>query len=386
MRYCKDEKTGRWVTKKKVCSACLDEEEEFGRRGDTASYSDNKNDHCNNSYFDDRTHALSFSEDDYSSQNLSTNPNTVNVYGDDGNQTPLEREAEAQRRRFIRRLAARAYHFPGNTWCEDWMQYIRNTHLVFGIFFHHPLHPVTSRERYVILLGSVGVGLLMSNLIYLWFVHYKLGLDDPVLDLGPEKLVVTKLMITLWTLGSFVHTIFDLSVWHIKACTLCRYGGEVSDAAVRCGRRSGVTIVVSTLAFATYLCLVRASEDFKASQDLKAYQAGADVTPDEDIDNSFFHPVTLAGSRKSFDFLGGYIIEFILAVFVYNPFILTIVFTGVLGCNGRIPILGGRPREMAKEQRYALKRQRYIMPQTLKLGDEEFEADMWGDEELATKF
>jgi len=226
----------------------------------------------------------------------------------------------------------------------------------------------------------------MSNLIYLWFVHYKLGLDDPVLDLGPEKLVVTKLMITLWTLGSFVHTIFDLSVWHIKACTLCRYGGEVSDAAVRCGRRSGVTIVVSTLAFATYLCLVRASEDFKASQDLKAYQAGADVTPDEDIDNSFFHPVTLAGSRKSFDFLGGYIIEFILAVFVYNPFILTIVFTGVLGCNGRIPILGGRPREMAKEQRYALKRQRYIMPQTLKLGDEEFEADMWGDEELATKF
>ena len=143
---------------------------------------------------------------------------------------------------------------------------------------------------------------------------------------------------------------------------------------------------MSTLAFATYLCLVRASEDFKASEDLKAYQAVGDSTPDEDIDNSFFHPVTLAGSRKSFDFLGGYIIEFILAVFVYNPFILTIVFTGVLGCNGRIPILGGRPREMAKEQRYALKRQRYIMPQTLKLGDEEFEADMWGDEELATKF
>ena len=82
------------------------------------------------------------------------------------------------------------------------------------------------------------MGLLMSNLIYLWFVHYKLGLDDPVVDLGPEKLVVTKLMITLWTLGSFVHTIFDLSVWHIKACTLCRYGGEVSDAAVKCGRRS----------------------------------------------------------------------------------------------------------------------------------------------------
>jgi hypothetical protein len=68
------------------------------------------------------------------------NRSTINVYTDDGNQTPLEREAEAQRRRFIRRLAARAYHFPGNTWCEDWTQYIANTHIVFGIFFHHPLH------------------------------------------------------------------------------------------------------------------------------------------------------------------------------------------------------------------------------------------------------
>jgi hypothetical protein len=238
-------------------------------------------------------------------------------------------------------------------------------------------------------------------------MHYKIGIDDAVIVLGSDTVVVTKLMITLWTLGSFVHTIFDLSVWHIKACTLCRYGGEVSDAAVKCGRRSvsleqvalhcpfigtiishqlsvslyqGVTIVVSTLAFATYLCLVRASEDAKAAE------VRYDFSQVEDIDNSFFHPITLADSKKSFDFLAGYIIEFILAVFVYNPFILTIVFTGVLGCNGRIPILGGRPREMAKEQRYALKRQRYIMPQTLKLGDEEFEADMWGDEELATKF
>jgi hypothetical protein len=107
---------------------------------------------------------------------------------------------------------------------------------------------------------------------------------------------------------------------------------------------------------------------------------------ESDVQDTFFHPVTLAGSRKSFHFLLGYIIEFILAAFVYSPAMLTVVFTGVLGCNGRIPVLGGRPREMAKEQKYAMKRQRYIMPRTLKLGDEEFEADMWGDEELMTKF
>jgi hypothetical protein len=232
MRYCKDERTGRWVTKKKVCEACLEEEEEYSRREPTSSrYGKSYNE---SSSFDERTTSVSSSEDGFSDN--APNSNTVNVYGDDGNQTPLEREAEAQRRRFIRRLAARACHFPGNTWYEDWTQYIKNTHLVFGIFFHHPLHPVTSRERCIILLGSVAVGLLLSNLIYLWFVHYNIGVNDSVIHL--YTLDVTKLMITLWTFGSFAHTIFDLSVWHIKACTLCRYGGEVSDAAVRCGRRS----------------------------------------------------------------------------------------------------------------------------------------------------
>jgi hypothetical protein len=113
---------------------------------------------------------------------------------------------------------------------------------------------------------------------------------------------------------------------------------------------------------------------------------GYEMMDDYNPEDSFLSPVTLAGSRKSFYFLFGYIIEFVLAVFIYGPIMLTVVFTGVLGCNGRIPVLGGRPREMAKEQRYAMKRQRYIMPRTLKLGDEEFEADMWGDEELMAKF
>eukprot|EP00956_Cyclotella_meneghiniana_P036852 scaffold131297_cov79-Cyclotella_meneghiniana.AAC.1 len=373
MRYCKDEKTGRWITKKKVCQICLEEDEENGYH---EHHSSRRNSRRGSSHLDDsRTRSMSSSEEE------GYNRTTVNLYTDDGNQTPLEREAEAQRRRFVRRLAARAYHFPGNTWCEDWLQYICNTHIVFGIFFHHPLHPVTSRERGIILLGSVAVGVLISNLIYLWFLHENFGMNDVLLHIDPG-IDITKLMITLWTLGSFSHTMFDLSVWHIKACTLCRYGGEVSDNAVKCGRRSGITIVLLTLAFATYLCLVRASQDAKFA--LEAAEGNSVDT--DDMENTFFHPVTLAGSRKSFDFLLGYIIEFVLSSFVYGPVLLTTLFSGIFGCKGRIPILGGRPREMAKEQRYAMKRQRYIMPRTLKLGDEEFEADMWGDEELMTKF
>ncbi len=68
-------------------------------------------------------------------------------------------------------------------------------------------------EWCVILLRSVSVGLLVSNLIYLWFVHVDFGMDGTILSLGPHNsLNMTKLMIALWTLGNFVHTCFDLLV------------------------------------------------------------------------------------------------------------------------------------------------------------------------------
>jgi hypothetical protein len=50
--------------------------------------------------------------------------------------SPEDIEEEEELNRLKRRLAARAYHFPGNTWSEDWMQYLSNTHTVLGLFFH----------------------------------------------------------------------------------------------------------------------------------------------------------------------------------------------------------------------------------------------------------
>jgi len=448
MRYCKDPNTGRWQTKKMVCDECLEEEEDLLReepdhhrrfRRDLRGFkkSDGGRLHLETlslngasraqamdddydieeSCFEDEggfntasmSSSSSFSENRHQFRRGSNDENnarggrginassTINVHpsmGDD--QTPLERESEAQKRRFVRRLAARAYHFPGNTWQEDWVQYVSNTHLVFGIFAHHPLHPVTGRERCMILLGSVAVGLLISNLIYLWFAYAGYGADDTVLSLGPRGSIdVTKLMITLWTLGSVVHTFFDLSVWHIKACTFCRYGiggYELSDGAMRCGRTAGMTIVMTTFAFAAYLVLLRASEDYKDSEffvDELETDGGNNMTTNDEGE-SFIQPISLpgGGSAKHFNFLLGYIVEFVLAVFVYNPLILTVIFTGSLGCNGRLPVLGGRPREVMREQRHAMKRQRYTMPQVLKLGDEEYKADMWysSSQKLATNF
>lgn len=83
------------------------------------------------------------------------------------------------------------------------------------------------------------------------------------------------------------------------------------------------------------MVLLRASEDYLASEEYEG--------EDEHSETSFIHPISLDRGFRQFDFLIGYIIEFLLAVFVYNPVILTVVFSGVLGLQGRIPILGGRP-------------------------------------------
>lgn len=63
----------------------------------------------------------------------------------------------ALKRRLVPRLAKRAYHLEeGNTWCQDWIQYQRNTHPVFGLCLYHPLHPVRLPQRVVVLVGSIG--------------------------------------------------------------------------------------------------------------------------------------------------------------------------------------------------------------------------------------
>lgn len=46
-------------------------------------------------------------------------------------------EVSRQQRELIPALAWRSYHLPGNSWCQDWMQYYKNNHPVFGICCHH---------------------------------------------------------------------------------------------------------------------------------------------------------------------------------------------------------------------------------------------------------
>lgn len=275
-------------------------------------------------------------------------------------QMPEEREAEEATNRLKRRLAARAYHFPGNSWCQDWMQYISNTHTVLGLFFHHPLHPMGFQERLVMLFGSIAIGLTISNFTYMYFIRNGYSVKDNVFSItlkGVPEVGITKLMLVLWTLGSFLHTVFDLLLWHLKACTVCRYRGRIDDRLMKWGRVVGLFIVMVTIGAGGYAVLLRASIEYDGEGSV------ASEVEESILSNELYE--IQYDDKRSFGFLFGYLIEFLLALFVYYPIAITILFSGVLGCSGRVPILGGRPREMKKEQRYELSKRR---PRILKAG------------------
>jgi hypothetical protein len=68
----------------------------------------------------------------------------------------------------IQCLALQAYHLPGNSWRQDWTQYMLNNHPILGVFCHHPKHPIKACTRLVALVGTVVVGLAITNLFYLF--------------------------------------------------------------------------------------------------------------------------------------------------------------------------------------------------------------------------
>ena len=64
---------------------------------------------------------------------------------------------------------------------------------------------------------------------------------------------------------------------------------------------------------------------------------------DDKVVASIQSPLAFADGEPDFHFLYGYGVELFASLFVFTPFIQTILFSGVLGC-GRLPFIGGRPR------------------------------------------
>lgn len=94
-------------------------------------------------------------------------------------QKHLQDEDDDEEEAVIRqKLSIRSYHLPSNTWSQDYIMYIKNNHLVFGLCCHHRLHPVTFKHRLILLLGSLAFGLTVTNAVYLYFLYGEKDYDD----------------------------------------------------------------------------------------------------------------------------------------------------------------------------------------------------------------
>lgn len=266
-----------------------------------------------------------------------------------------EHQQSEEEKRIVPRLAKRAYHLPGYGWGRDWFQYMYNNHPLFGICCHHRLHPLRMGQRLIIFIGSIAAGLAITNVVFLWFnFDQEQGMNDVLFQMTIlpnstaihseyQSIEVTRGTAVLWTLGSMSHSIFDLTIWYISACSCCRPGGICS--AIGCLRRCGsylvVGIVMIVVALATLVVVWRAAEETQAQYEEEKEELGLD-------DDAYPQWGEIQGV-SSFSFLVNYAVEVCLALMLYYPIFGTILFSGILGC-GRLPVLGGRPYEVRKEE------------------------------------
>jgi len=258
----------------------------------------------------------------------------------------------------VQLLALQVYHLPGNNCPQDWWQFMVNNHPVFGICCHNNAHPIKARTRVVALIGTITFGLAMTNLFYLFFLwnpEYDRVLASITTDNGTELLLTTG-MLLLWTVGSSVHSMFNLAMWHIAACACCRSGGcfESYACCPSFGKHMIRFFVLCTVGFCVMIILLRVAINDQEQEDSNADDGSIDRGIDILLDDQLELNVE---NVSQFTFLLTYLVEMVLALFVYYPIGGTILFSGILACGFKIPLLGGRPYEMTCEERRNSRRQ-----------------------------
>jgi len=245
-------------------------------------------------------------------------------------------------------LATRACHLPHNSMCQDLIQFMQNNHPLFGILCHHRLHPVRVGQRFINLIGSIAFGLTATNVVFLMHIYYEKSMHevlfrisfqgDSSISTGDIKqFEVTYGAVTLWTLGGMLHSVFDLSLWHLSACP-CFLAGGICGSQKRLhsfGSYCVISLVAVLVAFATSLVVLRST-----------YEARLRSALEEDPDGEATWEDLY--SLQSYNFVLGYLIELILVYCVHYPLVATLFFSGILGC-GCLPFLGGRPAEVRQE-------------------------------------
>jgi hypothetical protein len=237
---------------------------------------------------------------------------------------------------------------------------MKNNHILFGTCFHHPLHPIETWERMIVLAGSVSFAMVATNIGYLWdwydgedhqfdpsTVVYRWNVtgtmgsnsndDENAYDESDyQTLEITYGTLILWTFGCTFHSLFDLLVWNLSACACCHPGGTLgkSRLATRCkdlGSFVLIPFVLGLLGLAGYSSYLRVTS--------------ANESLEDEYEDDLVEAVT-GGRLGDYSFLARFGVELLLAWFVFFPIVSTVFFSGILGCHGRLPLLGGRPRDV----------------------------------------
>lgn len=255
-------------------------------------------------------------------------------------------------------------------------RYFANNHPLFGICCHHPRHPIGTPMRLLNLIASIFFGLLLTNMIWLFFVFnddhdsehavVTISLGDTVngatnttrLDSISEdsnEIAITEGMVMLWTLGGGLHALFDNTVWYLSACVCCLpcHSQESLERFQKYGTIFMVFAALGIGAVASFVVVLRASLEDGGEEDEKGNvgEIGSAGLSDDHVDIFGF------SDKSSFDFLLSYSVELALALLIYYPLVGTILFSGILGC-GKVPILGGRPYEVMVEKKRLERRRR----------------------------
>jgi hypothetical protein len=329
-------------------------------------------------YYYDPVHVTAVTESDSAKQNYQERLAVYSATMGNNNKNSLHRRQQPQEQQhsssvrtadsdeLVQLLALQVYHLPGNNWGQDWLQYINNNHPVFGICCHSALHPIGSKTRIVALVGTIIFGLALTNafyLFYLWNPQFDRVVAKVVTN-GGDTLVLTTGMLLLWTLGGGVHCTFNLAMWHMAACACCRTGGccEAVACCPSLGKHMIRVFVLGIVALGVMIVLLRVAINEK--QD-RINESGV-VTDMEDGGNNMDNGIDIqiddelgldVQSASEFSFLLGYLVEIVLSLFIYYPIGGTLLFSGILSCGFKIPVLGGRPYEVACEERRKEKQQ-----------------------------
>lgn len=298
----------------------------------------------------------------------------------------LDEQEEEQRIRTL--LGQGSYHLPPNThWYPDLVQYTRNNHPLLAVCCQSPLHPISRGMRAVGLLGSVMIGLVLTNVIYMWQLHtqqeqqeeeailevsaggYLIGDDHLAAQYTPSFEVSSTAMIVLWTVGSAIHSIFDSFLWYISSSC----GGSSNNNHSNHNNPKGdnnndklrkycnviiVLMVVLVSTAATLAVVIRAMTEANSNSSATT-NATTSSSPAELQQQLLNANATNASSssltdKNNYMFLQAYAVELALAWFLWFFVLEAILFSGILSCGQRcLPsLLGGWSYQVQQEREY----------------------------------